>query len=230
MNRKIKNLCILLATLVVASGCATTAPQAKQTGPRPPQNLIGSTDQLQLVTELSLDLARQYGAQNLLVVMGLDGTLLTPVENSDPSNHCAAADAADIAPLQADSAEQVQRILDASIPLVMVTKRSAGCKDKTRRQLEQFGFPLGTGPGTEALQFTDDAVFENGILFTAGQDKGSSLNQLLKKSGEQQPMLIVMVDAQQPNLSSVMKAFSSSNTKVHSWRYTRKAESAHTGP
>ncbi len=51
-------------------------PYLRRTAPPPPQNLLGTTDELQLVAELSLDLAKTYGPEQMLVVLDIDNTLL----------------------------------------------------------------------------------------------------------------------------------------------------------
>lgn len=191
---------IALLCLALLAACGATAPK-KPAGPPPPQNLVGSTDQLQLVTELSLNLAREYGASRLLVVLGVDGTLLAGEESSAA---CEPGDMTTLQAMQEDSAEQVQRVRDAGIPLLLVTRRDSSCADKTRAQLAAIG------------------MAESGeVLYTNGAAKGPALNAMLRDRGDTFPMLIIMADNQQPNLSSVMKEFSSLGTKVHSWRYTR---------
>ena len=66
------------------------------------------------------------------------------------------------------------------------------------------------------------AVYEDGVIFAAGQDKGLTLKTVLEKSGQPLPQLIVMADDKQANLNQVMSAFSWSGIKVHAWRYTRE--------
>ena len=192
------------ACLLLAGGCGTTAPK-KETGPPPPQNLVGSTDQLQLVTELSLDLAREYGPDKLMVVLGVDGTLISSPEGEAA---CQSDSITTASPMQVDTAEQVQRIRAAGIPVVLTTKRRSSCDTKTRTQLATIGVQS-----------------DSQVLFTDGNAKGPALNRLIESSGQPYPVLIIMADNEQRNLSSVMKEFSNLGTKVHSWRYTRQAES-----
>jgi hypothetical protein len=186
------------------AGCGGTTP-SKPEGPPPPQNLVGSTDQLQLVTELSLNLAREYGASRLMVVLGVDGTLLA---DTTGEASCANPAPLEVHAVQEDTAEQVRRIRDAGIPVVFATRRSESCRFQTAEQLARIGIP------------------ENGgVLYTGGEAKGPALHQMLKSSGGNYPLLIIMADNEQKNLSSVMKEFSELGTKVHSWRYTRIRES-----
>lgn len=110
--------------------------------------------------------------------------------------------------MQVDTAEQVQRIRDAGIPLVFATRRSESCRSQTSEQLARIGIPD-----------------NDGVLYTGGEAKGPALHRMLQLSGESYPLLIIMADNEQKNLSSVMKEFSELGTKVHSWRYTRSHES-----
>ena len=64
--------------------------------------------------------------------------------------------------------------------------------------------------------------YEDGVFLTAGQNKGLMLKALLEKTGDSDPVLIVMVDQKQDNLNAVMKEFSWSGPKIHAWRYTRE--------
>ena len=65
-----------------------------------------------------------------------------------------------------------------------------------------------------------NALYEDGVIFAAGQDKGLTLKTVLEKSGQGYPDLVVMADDKQANLNQVMAAFNWSDTKVHAWRYT----------
>src|SRR5210317_1266637 len=111
-NLSLKISSMALATLLFA-GCAE-APKTPP-GPPPPQNLLGATDELQLVTELSLNLAREYSGKNVLVVLEIDGTLLTsmPGEDADPCARSVDTQSSPMHPVQADASQLVQRIQDA---------------------------------------------------------------------------------------------------------------------
>ena len=65
-----------------------------------------------------------------------------------------------------------------------------------------------------------DALYEEGVFLTAGQDKGVMLQALLEKTGTPAPAVIVMADDKAENLESVMDAFGGSNTAVQAWRYS----------
>ena len=74
MKAKSLRIAVLTAAMTTLAGCAATPPAPEP--PPPPQNLVGATDELQLVTELALDQARTYGAERILVVLDIDNTLL----------------------------------------------------------------------------------------------------------------------------------------------------------
>jgi hypothetical protein len=218
---------ILLRALVLALGmlafvgCAPA--QTKEEGPPPAQNLLGSTDQLQLITELSLDLGAKYGGDRVLVVLEIDNTLLAMEQETECS-------AAVMRPIQADAAEQIRRVQEAGLKVIVLTSREAECLQQTIRELNRNGFnfrdsawpPQNGYPESFIPDGGDHAViYQDGVFFAAGQDKGLMLNALLEKSGVDYPVLIVMADHQQSNLNAVMKAFTWTKTKVHAWRYTR---------
>ncbi|MGD2130493.1 MAG: hypothetical protein PVJ17_14420, partial [Lysobacterales bacterium] len=76
MDVRFLRIFFVVAIVAVLSACAA-APAQKSGGsaaaaapkepPPPAQNLLGTTDELQLITELSLDLAGKYGGSNVLV-------------------------------------------------------------------------------------------------------------------------------------------------------------------
>ena len=209
-------------------------------GPPPPQNLLGATDELQLVTELSLNLARDYSGKNVLVVMEIDETLLTGMPGQD-ANPCARSEdsqSSPMQPMQADASQLVRRMQDAGVQVIVLTARGPGCQSHTFADLRNNGFDFSAqawppieGYPEPFLPAGGDrpVVYQDGVLFTAGQNKGLMLKALLDKTGGPQPVLIVMADRSRESLNEVMKEFSWSSTKVQAWRYTR-GETRTTGP
>lgn len=229
----------LVLSLLIFAGCASTP--TEPAGPKPPQNLLGSTDELQLVTELSLNLARDYGGDRVLVVLEIDGTLLT-MKNGQGGNPCAHAAempaAIAMEPAQADAAEQVRRMQNAGMKVIVLTSRGPDCKARTFAELSSNGFDFSDNawPPTSGYPepFLPDrssrpVVYQDGVLFASGQNKGIVLKAMLDKTSGSQPTLIVIADPSRENLNAVMKTFSWSGTKVHAWRYTREA-SIEAGP
>ncbi|NCF63292.1 MAG: DUF2608 domain-containing protein [Gammaproteobacteria bacterium] len=224
MNNKSLRTFGLVIAMMATTSCAGT-PVKEPEGPPPPQNLLGSTDELQLVTELSYEQAKRYGGHRVLVVLEIDGTLLA----SDQQDPCGSAQST-MQPVQADAAEQVQRMQDAGLKVIALTSRRPDCHARTLEQLNHnsISFEDSAWPPQEGLPeafLAEGAAqvmaYENGVIFSLEQDKGLILKAFLGKSDEPLPTLIVMVDSEQSNLNSVMKKFSRTETKVHAWRYTR---------
>jgi len=246
----------LSAFLALAAGCASapTAPAKKESPP--PQNLLGTTDELQLVSELALDLAKTYGGEQILVVFDIDNTLLAmeqglgsdqwyywqkALEEDDPCSPLLVGDrlevqgalyfASAMRPTQPSAAEQVARLQQAGLKVIVLTARGPGFKLSTFRELKRNGmnfwpnaWPPQAGFGEPFIPEggSRHALYEDGVLFAAGQDKGLTLKTMLDKAGLPYPKLIIMTDDKQSNLNQVMQAFSWTGTRVQAWRYTRE--------
>ena len=149
-NRNMDSLNLKISSLVMAvllfAGCAET-PKAPP-GPPPPQNLLGSTDELQLVVELSLNLAREYGGNNVLVVLEIDGTLLTgiPGQDTDPCAGPADTQSSAMRPVQENASQLVQRVQDAGTKVIVLTSRGPGCRSQTFADLRNNGWPSAIWP------------------------------------------------------------------------------------
>ena len=225
MSIKILNSVVLCLLLMFAAGCTPLPPKKADEGPPPPQNTVGSTDELQLVAEVSLDQARKYGANRVLVVLEIDNTLLSNGQNS----HCPSGESS---LMQEDSLEQVQRMQEAGIRVIIVTSRSPECQQRTMQQLQAWGFDFRSSawPPRDGFpepfqpdEATRPVMYQDGVFYTAEQNKGKMLKALLEKSDEPNPVLFLVVDQRQDKLNEVMKVFSWTGTKVQSWRYTRES-------
>ena len=218
----------LPAVFLVFSGCA--APPAPETGPPPLQNMLGSTDELQLITELSIDLASSYGGEQLLVVLEIENTLvgnsLTP-GGKFPSGS--------LQPFQEDSATQVRRMQESGLKVIAMSSAEPGQQQRLSHELSRndFSFQASAWPPAEGYpdSFTPTGAarpvtYRDGIFLLSGQDSGQMLKALFDKAGESQPKLILILDHDQNDLNEVMQAFSWSGTKIHAWRYTREAAGA----
>lgn len=256
MMIKSLNVLALTAAIVLFSACATAPTVKKAEAPPPPANLLGATDELQLVTELSLDLAKTYGGDHVLVILDIDNTLLAmeqdlgsdqwyywqkALEEEDPCNPLVVDDrlavqgalyfASAMRPTQEDAAKQVARMQEAGLRVIVLTARGPGFRLSTFRELRRNGFNFWPNAWPPQKGFPEPfvpeggsrpAVYEDGVLFAAGQNKGMTLKTMLDMSGQPRPLLIVMADDKQENLNQVMGAFNFSNTRVHAWRYTRE--------
>jgi len=267
MEMDVRSFKIFLAAVILAilSACASapapttggSAAKATPAEPPPPaQNLLGTTDELQLVTELSLDLANKYGGGNVLVVLDIDNTLLAMEQDlgSDQwyswqqemsaMHPCSAMVIGDrlavqgamfyasaMRPTQPNAAQQVRRMQDAGLKVIALTSRGVDYRLSTFRELRRNGFSFwssawppqrGFAEPLTPQGFKHPIVYEDGVAFVSGQDKGVALKALLDRAGGSYPTLIVAVDDKQEHLNSLMSAFSWSGTKIHAWRYTRE--------
>ncbi len=213
---KLGKIFTLTACLILFAACAPVQTPEPDPVP-PPQNLLGSTDELQLVVELSLDLAHQYGADSVLVVLDFDNMLLV-------------ADQGVLRPIEPGAAGQVERMQEAGLKVIALSARSPDQHEQTLQELDHNGFSFQATAWppregyTEAFVLdggTRPVIYQNGVFLIDGQDQGLMLKALLEKADNPEPMLIIMADREQDNLNSVMKAFSWSQVKVHAWRYTR---------
>lgn len=165
MNTKRIGIAASTVLSVFLSACAAAkAPEAPDTEPRPdpPPNLLGSTDELQLVTELALDMAKTYGGDRVLVVFDIDNTLLAmeqdlgsdqwyywqkSLEESDPCNSMRVDDllttqgalyfASAMRPVQDNTAELVRRMQDAGLKMIALTSRGPEYRLATFRELRR---------------------------------------------------------------------------------------------
>ena len=213
----------LAVSLLVFAGCATVQAPEADVSPAP-QNLLGSTDELQLVTELSINLTDKYGGDRVLVVLDIDHTLLVMKQDTECPEGA-------LGPAQADAAKQVRRMQDAGMKVIVMTSRGPGCRTQTFRELSRndFSFQASAWPPQSGYPepFLPEGgvypvIYQDGVFLVSGQDKGLMLKALLEKTGASNPTVIVMVDQKQDNLNAVMKEFSLTSTKVHAWRYTRE--------
>jgi hypothetical protein len=223
MSNKILNFAVLSFFCLFVAGCTPIAPKKADEGPPPPQNMNNSTDELQMVTEMSLDQARKYGAERVLVVLEIDNTLLASDQDSDcPSD--------EMKLIQDDSLKQVKRIQDAGMRVIVMTTRGPECQQRTTAQLRSYGFEFqssawpprdGFPDPFQAGDATRPVLYQDGVFYTAGQNKGKMLQVLLEKSSEPNPVIFLVVDQRKDKLMEVMKVFSWTGTKVQSWQYTR---------
>lgn len=250
MSNKPLKILILAVAMAAFAGCTSAPPpEPEKQEPPPPQNLLGSTDELQLVTELTIDLAKQYGGERILVALEVDGTLLAPGPDLDAGQRAALDDAGPCSPLlaesfakpvlqpvQANAADQVQRMQDAGLRVIAFSQRGPDCLSSTLAQLDGNGISFrgsawtladGAAGSYRPAGADRPVLYRDGVFLGDGQDKGLMLKALLERSGSPFPVLIVLVDQSQDNLNAVMKEFSWTSTKVHAWRYTRAAGDAY---
>jgi hypothetical protein len=212
----LKTIGIAVCLLAIA-GCPSTQ-QVKEEGPPPPRNLLGTTDELQLVTELLVNLVREHGRDPILVVLAIDNTLLAT--NGDSPCASGAGPRSDSLPpmVQPDTADLVKRMQDTGVRVIALSDDSAECGRSIAAELGHYGISF---ENSAWPSHGSPVAYQDGLVLTADQDKGAALKSLLEDSGLPLPGLIIMVDYRQQDLSEVMGAFAYSGTKVHAWRYTR---------
>jgi hypothetical protein len=224
MPTKLPRAFFLAVSLLAFAGC-TPVQTKDDDAPPPPQNLLGSTDELQLVTELSFDLAAKYGGDRVLIVLEVDATLLAVEQGSE-------CPGGEMQPVQEDASKQVRRMQDAGLKVIALASHGPGCRTQILQELHRngFGFQASAWPPQSgyAEPFLPEGgispvIYEDGVLLTAGQDEGLVLKALLEKSGDSNPALIVMVAHRQADLNAVIKSFAWTGIKVHAWQYTREA-------
>ena len=167
----------LAVVLVILSACAAAPSSTSSPGspaapaaaepPPPAQNLLGATDELQLVVELALDLGKKYGGDRVLVALDIDNTLLAMEQDLgsdqwfywqqdlEQQNPCspqlvngrlevqgALYYASAMRPTQADAAQQVRRMQDAGLKVIGLTARGSDYRLATFRELRRNGFSL----------------------------------------------------------------------------------------
>ena len=216
-TNSLKSIFLAISMLVIA-GCPSTSQVKEDTGPPPPRNLLGTTDELQLVTELLTSLTSDHGTEPILVVLAIGDTLLA-IDENEPCGAPSAAGASGMPQMvQPDTATQVERMQSTGVKVIAMSAHDPTCSPSIVAELKRYG-----------ISFKDSAWpsqnvhvgYEDGVMLTANQDKGKALKALLDESGVPLPDLIIMVDYRQQDLSEVMKAFAFSGTKIHAWRYTR---------
>ncbi|PIS00340.1 MAG: hypothetical protein COT84_07865 [Chlamydiae bacterium CG10_big_fil_rev_8_21_14_0_10_35_9] len=99
----------------------------------------------------------------------------------------------------------IDSLQEKKICIMGLTTRGMGLATRTIHQLKDFQIHLDkTAPSKEEVFFenTNACLFRNGILFTAGTDKGLALQKLLEKIGCQ-PKKIVFVNDKKSHLLPV---------------------------
>lgn len=148
---------LALTVLIIAllCGCATTPAPA-------PQNLRVETDDLAMVADWAIQMGKDHGEENVLVVFDIDNTLLAmeqglgsdqwyywqkDLAKEDPCDpqlvgnrfavQGAVFHASAMRATQSDAAKQVHRIQDAGISTIALTSRGADYRLQTFRELRR---------------------------------------------------------------------------------------------
>jgi len=257
MRKLLFEMSALMMLLVLLCACAPVAPAQKPLLQNPSaQNLLGETDDLTVISDHALQLADRYGKDRVLVVFDIDNTLLAmeqglgsdqwydwqkELQKDDPCSNMLVSDrlavqgalyfASAMRPTQPDAAEQLRRLQDAGLTVIVLTSRGADFRLQTFRELRRNGFSLWPNALPPRHGYpepfipeggTRPALYEDGVYLTAGQHKGDMLKALLDKTGAAYPAVVVMADDKKRNLRAVMETFAGTGTSIHAWRYNRE--------
>ena len=245
----------LLVLLLSLTACAASPPSQPMLPQAPVvQNLLGTTDDLGLVADQALQMAESHGKDQVLVVLDIDNTLLAmeqglgsdqwyewqkELQSEDPCSDMLVSDrlavqgalyfASAMRLTQADAAEQVSRLQDAGLTVIVLTSRGADFRLQTFRELRRNGFSFWSSALPPKRGYpapfvpeggSRPALYEDGVFLTAGQHKGVMLKALLDRTGTEYPAIVLMADDKRRNLQAVMETFSGTGTSIHGWRYS----------
>ena len=180
-------LLVLTAGLFACSSAPVSDPPADSVESRPPQNMVATTDDLGMVTDMALQLADSHGNERVLVVFDIDNTLLAmeqdlgsdqwyywqkDLQMEDPcsamlvDNRFAAQGALFFAgamrPTQADGPEQVRRLQDAGVKVIAVTSRGPEYRLQTFRELRRNGISFWSSALPPQHGYPDNFIPEGG--------------------------------------------------------------------
>ena len=147
-------LAVTFLAFLLLSACAAPPPI--------PQNLKVESDDLEMVADWAIRMAKDHGRENVLVVFDIDNTLLAMEQDlgsdqwyywqkdlaaSDPCNPMGVDNrfavqgavfyASAMRATQPNAAEQVRRIQDAGIPTIALTSRGTDYRLQTFRELRR---------------------------------------------------------------------------------------------
>jgi hypothetical protein len=132
-------------------------------------------------------------------------------------------------PTQADASAQFQRVQQAGVPVIALTSRGVDYRLATFRELRRNGFSFAYSSIGAPGGFAEDYVpaggsrparYEDGVVLSSGQHKGTVLRDLIDRTDTPMPAVIVFVDDKQANIDAVNETFSALGVPVHSWRYS----------
>jgi len=244
---------MVLAIMLMLANCTTPPIQADKAENRSAETAdltVVTNDALLSATQLGLDqLLVVFDIDNTLLAreqdLGADQWYewQRDLQKSDRCNEQLVADrlavqgalyyASAMRPAQADAADQLRRIQDAGISVIALTSRGPDYWLHTYRELRRNGFDfrvtaIGPDGGWSEEFIPDNGIrstrFQDGVFQTAGQHKGVMLQELLRRTGYPQPMLVIMTDDKQSNLDAVKETMQSLGVAVHAWRYSGEDE------
>jgi hypothetical protein len=189
----------LAALTLLLSACAAGALPPKPTDLqpiKPPQNMLGSTDDLGLVADVALQMADRYGNDKVLVILDLDNTLLAMeqdlgsdqwfywqygLEANEPCSPLLVGNlleaqgalfhASAMRPTQPNAAAQVRRMQDEGLRVIILTARGPEFRLSTFRELRRNGFSFWSSALPPQSGFPESFIPEGGerpVLYEDG--------------------------------------------------------------
>lgn len=200
-NLKMK-LFVLIVTAALLQACASTPAGAPAAQPdaAPPhadqeQNVLAETDDLAMVSDATLQLAKRFGNDQVLVVFDIDNTLLAMEQGlgSDQwyywqrelaaSEPCSPALVQDLLEAQGalyhasamrltqpDAATQVKRLQDAGLPVIALTSRGPEYQLQTFRELRRNDISFWPSALPPARGYPDRFIPAGGSRYALYQD------------------------------------------------------------
>ena len=190
MTPRFQRAAALAALILLLSACAAGAlpPDPTDLQPiKPPQNMLGSTDDLGLVADVALQMADRYGNDRVLVVLDLDNTLLAmeqdlgsdqwfywqwDMQANEPCNPLLVSDvlaaqgalfyASAMRLTQPDAAAQVRRMQDQGVRVIVLTARGPQYRLATFRELRRNGFSFWSSALPPQRGFSEPYMPEGG--------------------------------------------------------------------
>ena len=179
----------LAVMILFLSACAgALPPKPTDLQPiEPPQNMLGSTDDLGLVADVALQMADRYGNDKVLVVLDLDNTLLAmeqdlgsdqwyywqaALRDDEPCSPETVNDllavqgalfyASAMRPTQPSAAAQVRRMQDEGLQVIILTSRGPQYRLATFRELRRNGFSFWSSALPPQHGYSEDFMPEGG--------------------------------------------------------------------
>lgn len=120
-------------------------------------------------------------------------------------------------PIENNSASMIETIkkINEDKTVLGLTKRAYSPHNSADKQIQELNIPFSRWRFKQlnAKKHTHKACFNNGVIYTAGDDKGKHLGYFLNKSGYK-PKNVVMVDDREDNLIAVNNYCRANNISV----------------
>jgi len=133
---------------------------------------------------------------------------------------------------QHDGSDVVARLKNEGFQLLALTARGKETRLVTFRELRRQNISfqnniLGSDIGARLEYISQNVrdrpiLYEDHVVFSAGQDKGIVLTDILARNDVNVPSAIIFVDDKQRNIDNVTNAFAGSSITLSTYRYSRE--------